>query len=60
MELSCSFAIVPDEHEGPSAVFSDLEEAIEWALAKYGGDRFVIRRCGLVETGRAGSEKRFD
>jgi hypothetical protein len=48
MEDQCCFGIVPDDREQPSAVFFDLEEAIAWGLAKYGGDRFRIRRCDLA------------
>ena len=36
------FAIWPDEQETPSAFFADLEDATDWALARYGSDRFSI------------------
>lgn len=44
------FAIVPDGGDAPVAVFHDLEDAIEWALKKYGGDRFKIKHLSLLDT----------
>jgi hypothetical protein len=38
-----AFAIYPDGDDVPSAWFSDLEDATEWALNRYGGDHFCIR-----------------
>lgn len=38
-----AFAIIPDGRRQPTAVFTDLEDATEWALEKYGSDRFSIR-----------------
>lgn len=38
-----AFAIYPDGDNVPSAWFNDLEDATEWALARYGGDQFCIR-----------------
>jgi len=43
MPMNEAFAIYPDEHNTPSAWFYDLEDATEWALSRYGGDRFSIR-----------------
>lgn len=48
MTASC-FAIVPDGQVQPSAFFDDLGDAMEWALQKYGGDRFSIRRFVYLE-----------
>lgn len=48
MTASC-FAIVPDGHAQPTALFDDLEDAMEWGLKKYGGDRFSIRRFTYLE-----------
>lgn len=48
MTASC-FAIVPDGHQHPTAMFDDLEDAMEWGLNKYGGDRFSIRRFTYLE-----------
>ncbi len=36
----------------PSALFSDLEDAISWAVDRYGGGRFVIRHLAVMETQR--------
>jgi hypothetical protein len=38
-----AFAIIPDGSRQPTALFTDLEDATEWALEKYGSDRFSIR-----------------
>lgn len=37
-----AFAIWPDEQDTPSAFFASLEDATDWALARYGSDRFSI------------------
>jgi hypothetical protein len=37
------FAIIPDGQEVPSALFADLEDALDWGLHAYGGDAFRIR-----------------
>jgi hypothetical protein len=51
----CCFGIVPDDREEPSAIFANLEEAISWGLAKYGADRFRIRRwTGVLAPRQAG------
>jgi hypothetical protein len=50
------FAILPDDHKHPTAAFESLDEAIAWALAKYGSDRFSIRRMTPME--REAIEKR--
>jgi hypothetical protein len=42
------FAVFPDGHDQPTAVFLDIEDAIDWALARYGADRFAIRCCPLT------------
>jgi hypothetical protein len=41
--MNAGFAIWPDGGDRPTAFFTDLEDATEWALAKYGGDRFSIK-----------------
>ncbi len=41
--MNAGFAIWPDDRDRPTAFFADLEDATEWALAKYGGDRFSIK-----------------
>jgi hypothetical protein len=45
-----SFAVVPDHSRRPAASFQDIEDAIEWGLLKYGGDRFAIRRIDLASS----------
>ena len=37
------FAIVPDRTEQPAALFTDLEDAIEWGVCTFGADSFRIR-----------------
>jgi hypothetical protein len=37
------FAIIPDLTGQPAALFEDLEDAVDWALRRYGGDTFRIR-----------------
>lgn len=37
------FAVVPDGQGQPAALFQQLEDAIEWALAALGSDKFSIR-----------------
>jgi hypothetical protein len=44
------FAIFPDNAEGPTAIFVDLEDAIAWGVQRYGADRFAIRHCPAVVT----------
>lgn len=44
----CYFAVVPDGAEDPVAVFAELEAALDWAVARYGSDRFRIRGTACV------------
>ena len=37
------FAVIPDQECAPTAVFTDLESAINWGLQRYGSDAFCIR-----------------
>ncbi len=41
------FAIIPDESERPAAFFKELEDAMDWGLATFGGDAFRIRYVRL-------------
>jgi hypothetical protein len=41
--MTSCYAIVPDGFSEPSALFEDLEDAMEWGLHRYGGDAFQIR-----------------
>jgi hypothetical protein len=43
-----SFGVYPDGQDWPAAIFVDLEDAIEWALARFGADRFGIRHCAVA------------
>jgi hypothetical protein len=37
------FAIFPDGQNVPTALFAELEDALDWGLDTYGGDAFRIR-----------------
>jgi hypothetical protein len=37
------FAIIPDANPQPAALFSDLEQAMDWGVRTYGTDSFSIR-----------------
>ncbi len=41
-----AYAVIPDGNSVPSAVFVELQEAIDWGLTRYGSDAFCIK--GLV------------
>jgi hypothetical protein len=46
--MSC-FAVFPDGAATPAAVFTDLEDAMDWGLERYGGDAFGIRYLDLAQ-----------
>ena len=50
--MTCCYAIIPDGSGQPAALFEDLEDAVEWALHRYGDDSFRIRyvQVAPVET----------
>jgi hypothetical protein len=48
-EFCCTFGIVRDGEMSPVAVFSDLEDAIDWAMERIGANGFCIRHIPLVE-----------
>lgn len=57
MVTNC-FGVFPDGDSAPSAVFSDLEDAMEWGLRRYGSDAFGIRFFEIAQVpseGRTGS-----
>jgi len=49
-----AFAVIPDQECAPSAVFSELEEAICWALERYGSDAFRIRGVQMTPVEKSG------
>lgn len=49
------FAIIPDGQNVPSALFAELEDALDWGLDTYGGDAFRIR---FLEVAQVESEER--
>lgn len=46
------YAVLPDGQERPSAVFEQLEDAIDWGLGRHGADAFRIRRMDVIEVER--------
>jgi hypothetical protein len=50
------YAIIPDGHERPSALFTELEDAVDWGLATYGGDAFRIRYVRVAQIPKADGE----
>jgi len=46
--MTGGFAIVPDRTEQPAALFTDLEDAMEWGLYTLGADAFHIRWFDVV------------
>lgn len=40
--MTGGFAIIPDGHQQPSALFTDLEAAMDWGIETYGCDAFKI------------------
>lgn len=46
--LSC-YAIIPDGENLPSALFAEIEDAMDWGLHTYGGKSFRIRYLEVVQ-----------
>jgi hypothetical protein len=46
------FAVFPDGSANPAAVFDDLEDAMDWALTRFGDDSFRIRHLSLANVER--------
>jgi len=42
-----AFAVFQDGSSAPSAVFFDVEEAIDWGLSRYGSDAFCIKSLAV-------------
>ncbi len=47
--LPCCFAIIPDRSHQPVAMFADLQEAMDWALSRLGGDSFRIKYISVAQ-----------
>jgi hypothetical protein len=43
----CGYAIIPDGRNEPTAVFSDLADALDWGLSRLGSDKFRVRFVAL-------------
>ena len=56
--MNDSYGVYPDGLERPTAVFHDLEDAIAWALQRYGEDAFAIRFCPVSLAPVAAEEAR--
>jgi hypothetical protein len=46
--LPCCFAIIPDRSHQPLAMFADLQDAMDWALNRLGGDSFRIKYISVA------------
>ena len=54
--MPCCFAILPDEPSGdetprPTAVFQDLEDALDWGSRHFQGRAFRVRYLELIAVG---------
>ena len=47
--MMSGYAIIPDGQNAPSALFIDLEDAVDWGLSTYGGDAFCIRYLEVAQ-----------
>ena len=47
------YGIFPDGSANPSAVFENLEDAMEWGLKRYGDDAFGIKYLEVARVERA-------
>ena len=43
-----AFGVIPDGREQPVAMFSELEDALDWAMQALGSDRFTIQLVRAV------------
>lgn len=50
------YAIIPDGQDAPSALFTELEDAVDWGLSTYGGDAFRIRYLQVAQVPKADGE----
>ncbi len=51
--MGCCFAIFPDGKPVPSALFQELADAIDWAMERYGADKFSVRHYDVARVERA-------
>jgi hypothetical protein len=47
------YAIIPDGENLPSALFIEIEDAMDWGLATYGGKSFRIRYLRYAQIEKA-------
>ncbi len=43
------YAIIPDGENLPSALFAEIEDAMDWGLHTYGGKSFRIRYLEVLQ-----------
>jgi hypothetical protein len=46
--MTGGFAIIPDGYQQPSALFIDLEAAMNWGIETYGCNAFKIRWLDMM------------
>jgi len=46
--IPCCFAIIPDRSHQPLALFSDLQDAMDWGLSRLGGNAFRIKYISIA------------
>jgi hypothetical protein len=49
------YAVIPDGGESPAALFAHIEQALDWGIAQFGQDAFVVR--GFMGLLRHGTEQ---
>ena len=48
-EIPCCFVVVGDDDDDePAAAFQHLEDALDWAVARFGSNRFRVQHRRLV------------
>jgi hypothetical protein len=46
--IPCCFAIIPDRSHQPLALFSDLQDAMDWGMSRLGGNSFRIKYISIA------------
>jgi hypothetical protein len=54
------YAIIPDGNHNPSALFMELEHALEWGVETYGCDAFKVLWLEVAPVERDGGARRSD